>query len=686
MLVRALLQTSLVLWLAQQTLQGGVGVKPQSVSWGRVLPARGVGPIIGVKPGVAGALGALGSRYGSKAMKTGIGRYPAAQLGVGGYRALGLGGRTGLKQGGYATPGAHGASLGTGMALGTGLTNGLGLGLGHGGKHVYGAGLGTLPGYGALAGIGYHGTQPGVSAADFGGPELASLGQAVQDLKREKSRELGFLYGNRDRTLKPQVPMERGISSGPSTSELQAGVKHLDQLVNSSSLGSTVPLDVSHVQGRKSFEPKVLKRKSIVDNGATLTAGHVIGQLPLIKDNIRTMTSASSQMQSAIQQNVQAPNCACTTDLSDVLEINRQELLGSETQRTQSFGSHPHLNKDNKHLGCNTLQAKGEKPYSLTHSNTQDFRSHTSSLPRGSRNYLSTVADRQVVKNLGLVAKDRNRFRFRGTVVVEKHSHDSLNLNLQGRRSYEPHFAVASGTQGLGISSVERQGAKGFTADDDEAKHYLHTEHGVIEPKALSIPGQTGRNNQATSYIGGAGNYPGASLGTGAYGPGLGRGAYLGGAAGKHGAAALGQGGYPQSAAGISNGYGEGATGYLGAVAGNGFGGDTGGKTLSTGYGNGYGDGYEAALSNGGYAGQVQGALGALGTGVESTGGKYVGGAGQVPYGNAPMIPGLEGAGARYGPQQTGYGAQLGAAQDILGEQAGKYGVETSALGNGYKG
>ncbi|KAK2893496.1 hypothetical protein Q8A73_015980 [Channa argus] len=348
MLVRALLQTSLVLWLAQQTLQGGVGVKPQSVSWGRVLPARGVGPIIGVKPGVAGALGALGSRYGSKAMKTGIGRYPAAQLGVGGYRALGLGGRTGLKQGGYATPGAHGASLGTGMALGTGLTNGLGLGLGHGGKHVYGAGLGTLPGYGALAGIGYHGTQPG--------------------------------------------------------------------------------------------------------------------------------------------------------------------------------------------------------------------------------------------------------------------------------------------------------------------------------------------------YIGGAGNYPGASLGTGAYGPGLGRGAYLGGAAGKHGAAALGQGGYPQSAAGISNGYGEGATGYLGAVAGNGFGGDTGGKTLSTGYGNGYGDGYEAALSNGGYAGQVQGALGALGTGVESTGGKYVGGAGQVPYGNAPMIPGLEGAGARYGPQQTGYGAQLGAAQDILGEQAGKYGVETSALGNGYKG
>ncbi|XP_041813471.1 glycine-rich cell wall structural protein 1.0 isoform X2 [Chelmon rostratus] len=371
MLVPALLQTSLVLWLAQQTLQGGV--KPQSVSWGRVLPARGVG--IGVKPGVAGALGALGSRYGSKAMKTGIGRYPGAQLGAGGYRALGLGSRAGLKPGGYGTQGAYGASLGTGMGLGTGLTNGLGLGLGQGGKRGYGAGHGALPGYGALAGIGYPGARPG--------------------------------------------------------------------------------------------------------------------------------------------------------------------------------------------------------------------------------------------------------------------------------------------------------------------------------------------------YIGGAGHYLAPSLGAGGYGAGLGQGAYLGGAAGKLGAAAaLGQGGYPQGVAGMSTGYGDGATGYLGAMAGNGFGGDAGAKALSTGYGNGYSDGYGAALSTGGYAGQVQGAYGALGAGLESTGGKYGGGAPQAPYGNSPVIPtGLEGdggypyaaqqlglgaegaktankygAGAGYGAQQTGYGAQLGAAQDALGEQAGKYGGVNGALGNGYKG
>ncbi|XP_040918940.1 fibroin heavy chain [Toxotes jaculatrix] len=630
MLVQALLQTSLVLWLAQQTLQGGV--KPQSVSWGRVLPARGVG--IGVKPGATGALGALGSRYGSKAMKTGIGRYPGAQLGVGGYRSLGLGGRAGLKQGGYGTQGAYGASLGTGMGMGTGLTNGLGLGLGQGGKRVYGAGLGTLPGYGALAGIGYPGARPGiglgyptgqkakeqkpgVSAADLGGPLLASLGQAVQDLKTEKSRALASLHGKRDTTLGPQMPFGRGSILGPSAPELQAGgeVKSLDPIVKSSSLGSTIPFDkqgknlglaVSQAQGGGRCEPKVLKRKSSTSHGATLAAGGVRQQLPLRTDNIRSLGSASSQAQSArdydsfIQQNQRVPNCGSTSDLSDVLKINHHELLGSETQRIQSLVPRPHLGKDSKHLGHATPQAQGQKSHPLPLSQTQDL-----------------------------------------------------------------------------------------------------------------VP------TLSTGYLGGAGNYLGASLGTGGYGAGLGQGAYLGGAAGKLGAAAaLGQGGYPQGVAGKSTGYGDGATGYLGAVAGNGYGGDAGAKALSAGYGNGYSDGYGAglgypaeladdgaenkagkreALSAGGYAGQVQGA--------------YAGGAAQVPYGNAPVIPtGLEGEGGypyaaqplslnaegaktsskygagAYGAPQTGYGAPLGATQDALGEQAGKYGGVNGALGNGYKG
>ncbi|XP_019113813.1 fibroin heavy chain isoform X7 [Larimichthys crocea] len=366
---------------------------------------------------------------------------------------------------------------------------------------------------------------------------------------------------------------------------------------------------------------------------------------------------------------------------------------------------------DSKHLGRATPRAQGERTYRLPR--LQDVRGNIFSLPQGqaTRDYLSAVADGQGVKDLGLVAKDKNGPRSRGTVTVENHDYRG-SLQVQERGSYGPVIPGASGTQSLGVTTEERQEGKGFTADDQEAKHLSHAEHEVIKPKALSIPGQTGRDTQATSFIGGAGNYPGASLGTGGYGAGVGQGAYLGGAAGKLAAAAAaanGQGGYPQGVAGMLPGYGDGATGYLGALAGNGYGGDAGAKSLSPGYGNGYSDGYGAALNTGGYAGQVQGAYGALGAGLESTAGKYVGGGAQVPYGNAPVIPaGLEadggypyaaqqlglgaesaktankyGAAAGYGAQQTGYGAQLGATQDALGEQAGKY---TGVNGNGYKG
>ncbi|XP_039681662.1 fibroin heavy chain isoform X2 [Perca fluviatilis] len=740
MLVQALLQTTLVLWLAQQTLQGGV--RPQSVSWGRVLPAR-----------VAGALGALGSRYGTKAMKTGIGRYPGAQLGVGGYRALGLGGRAGLKQGGYGGQGAYGAALGTGM-LGTGLTNGLGLG--QGGKHGYGAGFGTPPGYGALAGIGYPGARPGiglgystgqkskeqkpgVSAADLGGPQMANLGQAVQDQKREKSKALGPSYG--DRSLGPEMPNIRrsNILTAP---ELQAetgfrpavlphgrNVKSLDPVFKSLSPGHMTPLDkkskglglaVSQAQRGEGYEPIVLERIGAASHGATLATGGVKQQLPLDKDNIRSLGSASSQVQSArdydlsIQQNQRAPNCGSARDLSDVLGINHHELLGSETRRTQGLVPQDHVGKDRKHLVRATSQAQGERTNQQPLLQTHDGRSNIFYSPQGqeARRYVSVVADRQGVKDLGLVAKDKNGPGLHGTIAVENHP-------AQGGGSYGPVIPGASGTQSLGIASVEGQEAQGFTADGQKAKHLSHAER---KSKALSIPGQTGRNTQATRYMGGAGNYLGASPGAGAYGAGLGQGGYLGGAAGKLGAAAaLGQDGYPLGVAGKLPGYGEGATGHLGAMAGNGFG-----------YGNGYSDGHGAglgypseladgaenkagkhqALSTGGYAGQVQGAYGAHGAGLHSTGGKYGGGAAQVPYGNAPVIPtGLEGdggypypaqqlnlgaegtktankygAGTGYGVQQTGYGAQLGATQDALGEQAGQYGGVNGALGNGYKG
>ncbi|XP_030264839.1 spidroin-1 isoform X3 [Sparus aurata] len=726
MLVRALLQTSLVLWLAQQTLQGGV--KPQSMPWGRVPPAR-------VKPGVAGALGALGSRYGTKAMKTGMGRYPGAQLGAGGYRGLGLGSRAGLKPGAYGTQGVYGAHLGTGMGLGTGLTNGFGLGYGQGPKRAYGAGHGTLPGYGALAGIGYPGARPGIglgyaagkkakaqkpgaSTADLGGPEMARLGQTVQDLMREKSRALGPSYG---KTLGPEMAgMRRTNILGATAPEAHAGigfrpavltpgreVKSLDSKLKSSSLGRMTPFDkdseslaVSQGGVGENSDSLVSLKRGTASHGATLVTGGVRQQLPL-EDNIRGLGHVPSQVQRAqdsdlsSQQNQWVKNCGSTRGLSDALGINRHELLGSETQRGQGLVPQPHAGKDSKHLGHASPQTLPQ---------TQDVRGNIFSPPQGqaARNYVSALADRQGVKDLGLVAQDTSVPRIRGTIAVDNNGRGSPNLQVQGGGNYAPVIPGTSGTQSLGVPSVEGQRANGYTADGKKAKHLSHAEHEGTKSNPLSVPGQTGRNTQASSYGAGAGL--GASLGTGGYGAGLGQGAYQGGAAGKLG------------------GYGGGATGYLGAVPGNGFG-----------YGNGYSDGYgpgldypaeladvaenKAGKSEGGYAGPAQGAYGALGAGahgagLESAGGKYGGGAPQVPYGNAPVIPvGLEGdggypyypqqlalgadgtktaskygAGAGYGVQQTGYGAQLGATHDALGEQAGKYGGLNGALGNGYKG
>ncbi|XP_029913157.1 spidroin-1 [Myripristis murdjan] len=167
-------------------------------------------------------------------------------------------------------------------------------------------------------------------------------------------------------------------------------------------------------------------------------------------------------------------------------------------------------------------------------------------------------------------------------------------------------------------------------------------------------------------------------------------------------AAGLGQGGYPQGVAGKTAGYGDGAAGYAGAGAVNSLGADAtaDSKALSTGYGTDYGagsNGYGAGLGAGGYGGQGQAALGALGAGMESTGGKY-GGVGQPPYGGAPVIPtGLDGDGGYpYSAQHLslgadagktskyGYAGQLGTGQDAYGGQGGKYGG-LNGLGNGYK-
>ncbi|XP_011476118.1 elastin isoform X3 [Oryzias latipes] len=647
---------TLLLCLAQQTLQGGV--KPQSVAYGRPLAA-----------GVNGALGALGSRYGTKAMKTGIGRYPAAHLGTGGYRNLGLGGRGAMRQGGYGAMqggygamqggygarGAYGAGMGTGMGLGPGFANGLGINLGQGGKRGYGAGLGALPGYGGFGGAGYPVSRPGVSAAGNGGPDVAGLGQAAPDLKREKSTAVGNQFGDKDRKIGPEMPgMRRTGVLGPNPPESHSGleVKRLDPLIRSSDLRPAAPLDtqlgmlgldVSGAHGVGPLGALVPRRKGTLGPEATPAPGGRRGQLPLSKDNIRTLGSAYSRVHSAkdfdpsIQQIPKAKNCG--SPLSEVLQ--------------QKEGTYRPLTKDPR---GNVFSVQGQ----------------------GSRDYLPSLADRQDAK--GPLAKNKNG---------------------------------PTETQGWDFALVGKErDAHGFTGE--EARRLSQAERIERKPKALPIPGQAERRTQAASYPAGAGNYLGASVGAGGYGAGLGQGAYLGGAAGKHG------------------GYGDGLTGYLGAVAGNGFGGDAG-KTLSAGYGNGFGNGYgtgldypaelavgaeykagkSKALGNGGYAAPVQGAFGALGAGLESAGGKYAGGAAApAHYGNAPVIPaalegdagypyaaqqlGLAAEGTKtaskygategFGAQQAGFGVQLGAAQEALGQQQSKYGGVNGGLGNGYKG
>ncbi|TNN70071.1 hypothetical protein EYF80_019747 [Liparis tanakae] len=360
---------------------------------------------------------------------------------------------------------------------------------------------------------------PGVSAADLGGPQLANLGQAFQDQKSVKSRAFGPSYG--DRPLGAEMPnMWRGDVPTHPHLHKEAGfrpvlphereMKSLDRF-KSSSLGPLTPLD-KHSKGLSlallpaprgdGYGPTVLER---------LSEPGVRQQLPLVRDHGRrpdpSQVQSARDYDSSIPQNQRGPNCGPTRDLSGVLGIDRQEHLGSEAQRNQGLVPQPHVGKDGKHLGIST--PRGERTYQRPLSQAQDGRGHLYSLlhGQGSRHYASPGAEGQGGKDLGHVAKDKSGPRIHGTVSVDP-SHASLNL--QGG-SYGP--VIAGGTPSLGIASVEKHGAKSFTADGQKVKHLGQPERDATESKA-------GRNDPATSYIGGPGNYLGANLGAGGYGPG----------------------------------------------------------------------------------------------------------------------------------------------------------------------
>ncbi|XP_056609307.1 fibroin heavy chain isoform X3 [Triplophysa dalaica] len=166
MLAQAILKTSLVLWLVQNTIQGGV--RPQTGALGRLGQSR-----------AAGILGARAYGVGKPGKTAAAGRY----LGVGDYRPTGITG--GLKQGygalGYGGNfgtglGASHAGAGQGFGRGYGLGNGLGAALGYqGGRGYTGNGYGAPLGYGVG---GYHGAGRG-----YGAPAGTPTGQRPKPSK-----------------------------------------------------------------------------------------------------------------------------------------------------------------------------------------------------------------------------------------------------------------------------------------------------------------------------------------------------------------------------------------------------------------------------------------------------------------------------------------------------------------------
>nr|XP_057904451.1 fibroin heavy chain isoform X2 [Doryrhamphus excisus] len=629
MLYPALLQVVLLFCLIQQTLQGGI--KPQSMSWGRILPARGVG--IGAKGG-----GALGNRYANKPLKAGIGHYPVTSpLGGGGYRPLGLGGVPARLPAGYGNHGVYGAGLGTGLPLGLGPANGLGMG--HGGKrgrtsHAYG--VGPLPGYGPLAGIGYPPVKPGVSAADVGG-----LKKAAQDV-RAKSGALDALLGGPEGTLGVERSnKERGSALGPAASELITDdsfapavlptgreAKRLDPKLKASSLGPAIGAQglgpaVSSAPAGGAVDPSGLQRKMSANHGAMRTTTGARKPESVYEDKLIAMAAPASPASPAQSARGNASS-------------GRQRQKSKNCGYPLILGNH----------GTRAPQAPRSETFGLLPSS--DTRNYQ--LARLQRPSIALAPEQRRPDVLGIPAKNANEDKLSGTLGTRP-----SNPQIQEVPRNVPL------TQEAGLGVARAGGREGFIANP--------------------------------------GNYLGSGLVPGAYGPALGQGAYLG-AGEKHGApAAVGQGGYTKGPAGVSTGYGSSAAGYLGALSGNGYGYGNGyrnpyGAALGTGgYGGqpqgpygGLGAGVDPAAGKYGGAG-AQGPYASAPVAparLEGDGG--------YPYPAQSL--GLSGDGSKsaskhgatYGAPQAGYVPQLGASRDALGEQAGKYGAGTGPLASGYKG
>ncbi|XP_061761554.1 translation initiation factor IF-2 isoform X3 [Nerophis ophidion] len=499
----------------------------------------------------------------------------------------------------------------------------------------------------------------GVSAADVGGLEKATQGQAAQDGKRAKSGALGAPLGGPEGTLGVERSnKERGSALGPTAPELDTDssfapavlvtgieTKSLDPKLEPNLGAQSLGLAVSSTPAGVTLDPLFLKRKISASHGATRPSGVAPKPESLDQDKLRTIDAS----------------------------YPAQNGRGNEASRLQRWkiincGSSRNLGH---HLARATPQAPRPETFDLLPAPDANPLARL----RATRIMLAPEQKRRDV--LGIPAQNSNEWKISGTS-----SKQPSNLQTQEvQRSSIPLTPQA----GLGVGG----GQEGYG-------------QGNFLGGGL-VPGAYGPALGQGAYLG-AGGKLGAALGHGGYtkGPtgvstGYGNGAagYANGGAGFLGAQA--GNGY-----GHGNGYGNpyGAASHTGGYAGQPqvpYGGLGAGLDPAAGKYAGPQGPYAGAPvaparleGDGGYPYAAQ-PIGLSGDGSKSAskhGAAYGTPQAGALYGTpqAGAAYGTPQAGAAYGTPQAGYGQQLGASQEALGQQAGKYGAGTGPLAGGYKG
>lgn len=325
---------------------------------------------------------------------------------------------------------------------------------------------------------------PGASVADLDGPEVAGLGQALEDLKRKKGRAESHAYG----TVGPETPIERRTSVlGPTVPQIHARieVRNLNPVLRGSSLRPTMPLinqneplgaGVSQILGGKRDKHDAFKVKGTTGHEATLAAAGIGRPLRVDKD-VRYLGSPQvyGPRSPFIPEKQNAEDCEYPAE-PESLDVNRFGLLGSETQRTQGLVPWLHMGKMGKYLG-RTNPPSQERTYHPP-SRGQDPRSHFFSTiqQQETRDSLFGLANRQDAQRPGDKEKIRPKIR---------------------DQNFDPVNRGASTTQNLGIALVENQEAKDFIEGD--TKDISQAKPKTRQSKPLHIPGQAGGNTQAAS-------------------------------------------------------------------------------------------------------------------------------------------------------------------------------------------